>query len=94
MRHLRNSSEDAMSRLLIPGRPWLFSRLVTPRPLAALEVHRIEGSPTLESEAMDDQAIQPSRGASMVAADLGHHVGRLDAVAGSEFVDDRIRLRE
>jgi hypothetical protein len=43
---------------------------------------------------MDVREIQPSRGASIIAADLGHHAESLDAVAGSEFVDDRIRLRE
>jgi hypothetical protein len=32
--------------------------------------------------------------ASIIAADLDHHAESLDAVAGSEFVDDRIRLRE
>jgi hypothetical protein len=37
---------------------------------------------------------QPSGEASSVAADLDHHAESLDAVAGSEFVDDRIRLGE
>ena len=32
--------------------------------------------------------------ASFSTADRDHNLGRLDAVAGSEFVDDRIRLRE
>ena len=30
----------------------------------------------------------------IIAADLGHHAESLDAVAGSEFLDDRIRLRD
>jgi hypothetical protein len=38
--------------------------------------------------------IQPSREASIIAADLDRHAESLDAVAGSEFVDDRIRVRE
>ena len=38
--------------------------------------------------------IRASRGASITAADLIDHAGRLDDVAGSEFVDDRIRLPE
>lgn len=36
---------------------------------------------------------QPS-GASVMPTDLDDHTERLDAVAGSEFVDDRIRLQE
>jgi hypothetical protein len=47
-----------------------------------------------EIATMDVQKIQPSRGASIIAADLGHYAKSLDVVAGSEFVDDRIRLRE
>ena len=43
---------------------------------------------------MDVREIQPSRGTSIIAAGLGDHAESLDAVAGSEFVDDRIRLRE
>jgi hypothetical protein len=57
----------------------------------------MEESPTRvpeEPATMDVREIQPSRGASIIAADLGHHAESLDAVAGSEFVDDRIRLRE
>ena len=38
--------------------------------------------------------IQPTRMASSAAEDLDHRAESLDAVAGSEFVDDRIRLRE
>ena len=47
-----------------------------------------------EPGAMDIRKGQPNRGASIIAADLDHHAESLDAVAGSEFVDDRIRLRE
>jgi len=38
--------------------------------------------------------IQPTRMASSTAEDLDYRAEPLDAVAGSEFVDDRIRLRE
>lgn len=38
--------------------------------------------------------VQPGARASFMAADRDHDAERLDAVAGSEFVDDRIRLRE
>ena len=50
--------------------------------------HVSEGTAT-----MDVREIQPSRGASIIASDFGDHAN-LDAVAGSEFVDDRIRLRD
>ena len=73
---------EAMSRILVTSRPGFFKRLANLRPpAAAREVRGMEESPT--------------RGASIIAADLDHHAAEsLDAVAGSEFVDDRIRLRE
>jgi len=72
---------EAMSRILVTSRPGFFKRLANLRPpAAAREVRGMEESPT--------------RGASIIAADLDHHAESLDAVAGSEFVDDRIRLRE
>ena len=48
----------------------------------------------VEPGTMDVREVEPNRGASIIAADLDHHAESLDAVAGSEFVDDRIRLRE
>lgn len=51
-------------------------------------------TPVSEEPATKDTGeLQPS-GASVTTADLDDHTERLDAVAGSEFVDDRIRLRE
>ena len=38
--------------------------------------------------------VQPGARVSFIAADRDHDAGKLDAVAGCEFVDDRIRLRE
>jgi hypothetical protein len=38
--------------------------------------------------------VQPGTRVSFIAADRDRRVGRLDTIAGSEFVDDRIRLRE
>jgi hypothetical protein len=38
--------------------------------------------------------VQPGTRASFIAADRGDDAGKLDAAAGCEFVDDRIRLRE
>ena len=46
-----------------------------------------------EPATKDAGALQPS-GASVIAADLDDGTEKLDAVAGSEFVDDRIRLEE
>jgi hypothetical protein len=46
-----------------------------------------------ETATKDVGELQPS-GAPVITADLGDHTERLDAVAGSEFVDDRIRLQE
>ncbi len=46
-----------------------------------------------EPATKDAGELQPSE-ASVIVADLDDHTERLDAVAGSEFVDDRIRLQE
>jgi hypothetical protein len=87
-----------MSRVLLTGGPGFFSRLANVRLLAATrEVHGMEESRRRlpeEPATMDVREVQPSRGASLIAADLDHHAESLDAVAGSEFVDDRIRRRE
>ena len=87
-----------MSRILVTSRPGFFSLLANLRLLAAArEVRSTEESPTRvpeEPATMDVREIQPSRGTSIIAAGPGHDAESLDAVAGSEFVDDRIRLRE
>jgi len=87
-----------MSRILVTSRPGFFSLLANLRLLAATrEVRGMEESRRRvpeEPATMDVREIQPSRGTSIIAAGLGHHAENLDAVAGSEFVDDRIRLRE
>ena len=87
-----------MSRVLLTSGPGFFSRLANVRLLAAVrEVGSMEENPTRvpeEPATMAVREVQPSRGASTIAAALDHHTERLDAVAGSEFVDDRIRLRE
>jgi hypothetical protein len=46
-----------------------------------------------EPAAKDIAELQPS-GTPVITADLDDHTETLDAVAGSEFVDDRIRLQE
>ena len=47
-----------------------------------------------ESRAIRSRDVQPGARVSFVAADRDHDAAQLDAVAGSEFVDDRIRLPE
>jgi hypothetical protein len=87
-----------MSRVLLTGEPGLFSRLANVRLLAATrEVRGMEGSRRRlpeEPATMDVREVQPTGGASTIAADLDHHADSSDAVAGSEFIDDRIRERE
>ena len=46
-----------------------------------------------EPATKDVAELQPN-GAPVIAADLDDRTESLDAVAGSEFVDDRIRLQE
>jgi len=57
--------------------------------MEANSIQEAEESPTLRA-----QDGQPSRGASIRSADLDRRPENLDTVAGSEFVDDRIRLEE
>lgn len=54
------------------------------------------GRPTAAEvrEMVNVEDVQPDARVSLIAADRDHDGGRVDAVAGSEFVDDRIRLRE
>jgi nucleoside-diphosphate-sugar epimerase len=86
-----------MSRLLVTSRPGFFGSVAIHRLLAAgREVLTME-SPTRgteQSAMMNAGDAQPSPGASFIAADGDHPAETPDAVAGSEFVDDRIRLPE
>ena len=64
-----------------------------PRP----EVRTMVAGPTRASEAgaMPDTAdVQPGTCVPFIAPDRDDDAGLLDAVAGCEFVDDRIRLPE
>jgi hypothetical protein len=87
-----------MSRVLLTVAAGLFSRLASVRFLSVTRVVRvIEESRTRvleEPGTTDVREVQPNRAASIITAELDHHAESLDAVAGSEFVDDRIRLRE
>ena len=87
-----------MSRVLLTGGPGFLSRLANVRLLAAArEVQSPEDGLTHlpeEPVTVDVREVQPSREMSSIKAALHPHAESLDAVAGSEFVDDRIRLRE
>jgi hypothetical protein len=91
-------SRITINRVLLTGGPGFFSRLANVQLLAATRKLRgMEESRTrvpMEPGTMDVREVQPNRGASIIAADLDHDAESFDAVAGSEFVDDRIRLRE
>jgi nucleoside-diphosphate-sugar epimerase len=61
------------------------------------EVGSMEESPRRAAEepaTVDAGDVQPSPRASFIAADREQDAESVDAVAGSEFVDDRIRLQE
>ena len=87
-----------MSSVLATSARSFFSRLANVRPPAATrEARGMEESRTrlpVDPGMMDGREVGPSRGPSIIAVDLDRHAERLDGVAGSEFVDDRIRLRE
>jgi len=64
---------------------------------AGREVRTMMGSPARAPgiRAIPDTGdVQPGTRASIIAADPDRDAGRLDAMAGCEFVDDRIRRRE
>ena len=86
-----------MSRVLATGGPGLVGSRVMLRLLAAgREVRTVVVSLTraAESRAIRSQDVKPVARVSFVATDRDHDAAQLDAVAGSEFVDDRIRLPE
>lgn len=76
-----------------PGGHSLILRLLA----AGREVSAVAGSRTRAAEAravLDARRVLAGAQLPFNAADRDDDAGRLDAVAGSEFVDDRIRLRE
>jgi len=74
-----------MSMILVTSGQGFFRRLANIRLMAATR--------EVSSE-VGIRDVEPTRGTLIIAADLDHHVESLDAVAGSEFVDDRIRRRD
>lgn len=86
-----------MSRVLVTGRPGLVGSRVILRLRRRRELRTMMGSPTHAAEVramVDTGGVQPGARVSFIAADRDHDAGRMDAVAGSEFLDDRIRLLE
>ena len=84
-----------MSKVFVTHRQSLAGSRVI-RGLLSREVP-IVGSPTtagLALKVVDGADSRSSAPGPFVAADRDAGPGRLDAVAGSEFLDDRIRLRE
>jgi hypothetical protein len=87
-----------MSKVRVTSGPGFLVRLVHFRrlPPAPQVRNPAESSWRVPGEraTLSAPAIQPTRMASSAAEGLDHGAEPLDAVAGSEFVDDRIRLRE
>jgi hypothetical protein len=87
-----------MSRRLETSGPGFFgSWAILPFLAAGREVHGVEESPQRASEepaTVDAGEVQTSSRASFIAADRDQDAESVDAVAGSEFLDDRIRLQE
>jgi len=87
-----------MSRVLVTVGPRLAgSRVILWLLAAGREVRTMVGNTTRAAERramVDTRDVQPGARVSFIAADGDHDAGRLDAVAGSEFVDDRIHLLE
>jgi len=85
-----------MSRLLVTSAPGFRSpslRLLG----VGNDGPRLEESPTRAAEgpsASDTGDDRQSRGSSFIAAVRDYDADNVDAVAGSEFVDDQIRLQE
>ena len=87
-----------MSTVPVTGGPGFLGSRVMLRLLAAgREVSTMVRSPTPAADGhamVDTEGVRPGAGGSFIAADRHHDAERLDAVAGCEFIDDRIRLLE
>ena len=87
-----------MSRVLVTGGPGFVGSRVILRLLAAGRVaYATVSRPRRAAEmqaSLDTGDVQPIERASFIVADRDNAAGRLDAAAGCEFFDDRIRLRE
>jgi hypothetical protein len=86
-----------MSRRLVTSGPhFVTSGAILRRLIAGPGVRTTEESPAPAASvrAVPDRNGEPDAHVRFIAADRDHDMAKLDAVAGSEFVDDRIRLRE
>ena len=92
------SGNSPMIRVLMTGGPGVIrSRVILRLVAAGREVRTMLGSPTRAAEKrviLDTGDIQSRTRMSFFAKDRDDQAGRLDAAAGCEFVDDRIRRRE
>jgi hypothetical protein len=87
----------AMSRGLVASGLGFFGSGAILRLLAASQVRgngENLGRVAEEPVTVDGRDVEPSPPTSFIVADRDRSADNLDAVAGSEFVDDRIRLRE
>jgi len=89
-------ARDRDDTVLVVSGPGLFGRLANSRFLAGGKLRSRDTSHTRGpwESAADEREARPSHAASIVAVDLDHDADSLDASAGSEFLDDRIRLPE
>lgn len=87
-----------MSRILLTRWPRSVGGAIPRRSAASREVRTmVESSPPRAAAVpalLDTRTVQPGARVSFIAADRDDDTRRLDAVAGGEFLDDRIRLRE
>jgi nucleoside-diphosphate-sugar epimerase len=87
-----------MSRVLVPGGAGMVgSRAILGLLAAWREMRTVVGSPTRAAKIpaiLEPGNVQPRARVSFIAVEPDHDAERVDVVAGSEFVDDRIRLRE
>jgi hypothetical protein len=86
-----------MSSTLLSRGPGFFGSGAMLRLLAASQVRGIgesRGRAAEEPVAADGRDVEPSPPTSLIVADRGRGAESVDGVAGSEFVDDLIRLPE
>jgi hypothetical protein len=87
-----------MSRVVVTGGPGVVGSSVILRLLAAGREMPTKVESPMRAAAvrtmLGPRKVQPGARVSFRTVDRDDDVGRLDVVAGGEFLDDRIRLRE
>jgi hypothetical protein len=92
--HVVRKGRTPMSKFFATSAPGFFGSPSIRRFLSS-QLRAADGNPTRvleEPVTIGAKTVQSS--AASIARDRDHFDERLDAVAGSEFVDDRIRRRE